>query len=337
MNKDILKKIAEVLKQNITIIIIFVIVFIFFTFQLPYYIETPGGIINTSERIDIDRKYKQKGSYNLAYVGELRATIAFLIYSKINKDWKVIPKNEVVLDNETLEEAEFRNHLMLEEANNTAIKIAYDKADKEYNIIKNEMYITYIDEMAKTNMKIKDKIISIDDQQLNSKQEVNNYIKSKKIGDKLKIKVINKGKKYDRYATIIKYKNKKMIGIIITEKQELETDPNIEIKFKNSESGASGGLMMSLSIYDSLIKEDLTKGLKIAGTGTIDENGLVGEIDGVKYKLIGAVDSGADLFLVPSGNNYKEAVKTKEEKGYKIKIIKIKTFDEAVKYLKKND
>ena len=310
MNKDILKKIAEVLKQNITIIIIFVIVFIFFTFQLPYYIETPGGIINTSERIDIDRKYKQKGSYNLAYVGELRATIAFLIYSKINKDWKVIPKNEVVLDNETLEEAEFREHLMLEEANNTAIKIAYDKADKEYNIIKNEMYITYIDEMAKTNMKIKDKIISI---------------------------VINKGKKYDRYATIIKYKNKKMIGIIITEKQELETDPNIEIKFKNSESGASGGLMMSLSIYDSLIKEDLTKGLKIAGTGTIDENGLVGEIDGVKYKLIGAVDSGADLFLVPSGNNYKEAVKTKEEKGYKIKIIKIKTFDEAVKYLKKND
>ena len=99
---------------------------------------------------------------------------------------------------------------------------------------------------------------------------------------------------------------------------------------KNVKASAEG-------IYDSLIKEDLTKGLKIAGTGTIDENGLVGEIDGVKYKLIGAVDSGADLFLVPSGNNYKEAVKTKEEKGYKIKIIKIKTFDEAVKYLKKND
>ena len=110
-----------------------------------------------------------------------------------------------------------------------------------------------------------------------------------------------------------------MIGIIITEKQKIKTDPKIKIKFKNSESGASGGLMMSLSIYDSLIKEDLTKGLKIAGTGTIDQDGNVGKIDGVKYKVMGAVKDKADIFLVPAGSNYKEAIKTKKEKKYKIK------------------
>lgn len=332
MIKNILKKI----KENSKILITFIIIFILFTMPLSYYIETPGGIIDASKRFSIEDSYKIKGTYNLAYVGQLRATIPLLIYSKINKDWEVLPKEEVVLYNETYNEAEFRDHLMLEEANNNAIKVAYNKASKKYVIEKNDLYVTYVDELAETNIKIKDQIINIDGKNIKEKSEINDYIQSKKVGDKLKIKVKNDGKYYYRYAKVIEYENKKMIGIIITEKQKIKTDPKIELKFKNSESGASGGLMMSLSIYDSLIKEDLTKGLKIAGTGTIDQDGNVGKIDGVKYKVMGAVKDKADIFLVPAGSNYKEAIKTKKEKKYKIKIIKVKTLDEAISKLKKN-
>ncbi|MBQ9011957.1 MAG: PDZ domain-containing protein, partial [Bacilli bacterium] len=92
-------------------------------------------------------------------------------------------------------------------------------------------------------------------------------------------------------------------------------------------------LMMSLAVYSYLNKIDLTSGKKIVGTGTIDTLGNVGEISGVKYKLIGAVKSKADVFLVPSGENYKEALKIKEKNNYKIKIVPIKTFDEALTYL----
>ena len=60
------------------------------------------------------------------------------------------------------------------------------------------------------------------------------------------------------------------------------------------------------------------------------------KIDGVKYKVMGAVKDKADIFLVPAGSNYKEAIKTKKEKKYKIKIIKVKTLDEAISKLKKN-
>ena len=48
-----------------------------------------------------------------------------------------------------------------------------------------------------------------------------------------------------------------------------------------------------LAIYKELIEEDITHGLKIVGTGTIDELGNVGEIDGVKYKILGAVKNKA--------------------------------------------
>ena len=39
------------------------------------------------------------------------------------------------------------------------------------------------------------------------------------------------------------------------------------------------------------------------------------------------------IFLVPKGDNYKEALKEKEKHDYDIEIKAIGTFDEAVEYL----
>ncbi|MBX6749085.1 MAG: PDZ domain-containing protein [Micromonosporaceae bacterium] len=66
--------------------------------------------------------------------------------------------------------------------------------------------------------------------------------------------------------------------------------------------GPSAGLMMALGIIDKLQPEDLTGGMIIAGTGTIDDNGAVGPIGGVPQKIIGAVRAGATVFLTPRDN-----------------------------------
>lgn len=93
---------------------------------------------------------------------------------------------------------------------------------------------------------------------------------------------------------------------------------------------------MALSIYGNLTNQDLTNGKTIVGTGTIDIDGNVGSIGGVKYKLIGAVKNKADIFIVPNGENYDEAIKIKKEKNYKIKIIGVSTLKEAINELKTN-
>ena len=77
---------------------------------------------------------------------------------------------------------------------------------------------------------------------------------------------------------------------------------------------------------------NITKGLKIAGTGTIEEDGTIGEIGGVKYKILGAVKDKANVFLVPKGN-YKEAKKYIKDKKMKIKLIKVSTIKEALEKL----
>lgn len=91
--------------------------------------------------------------------------------------------------------------------------------------------------------------------------------------------------------------------------------------------------MFTLSIYNKLVDEDITKNRKVVGTGTIDLNGNVGEIGGVKYKLKGAVKSKADIFICPY-ENYDEAINLKNKYNYDIEIIKVSTFDEAIEKLK---
>ncbi|MEG2378915.1 MAG: S16 family serine protease, partial [Bacilli bacterium] len=107
-----------------------------------------------------------------------------------------------------------------------------------------------------------------------------------------------------------------------------------KFNFDSKESGPSGGLITTLTIYNYLVKEDITNGLKIAGTGTIEPDGSVGEIGGIKYKLAGVVKKKADLFFCPAGENYEEAMKEKKKNKYKIKIIGVETLDEALNYLK---
>ena len=91
--------------------------------------------------------------------------------------------------------------------------------------------------------------------------------------------------------------------------------------------------MLSLEIYNQLIVDDITHGYKIAGTGTIDEDGKIGTIGGVKYKLKGAEEDKAKVFFVPSGN-YDEAIKEKGNHNYKIEVVKVETIDDAINYMK---
>jgi PDZ domain-containing protein len=66
--------------------------------------------------------------------------------------------------------------------------------------------------------------------------------------------------------------------------------------------GPSAGMMLALGVYDKLTPGALTGGAHIAGTGEISAEGAVGIIGGIRQKMYGARDAGADWFLAPAGN-----------------------------------
>ena len=326
-------RVKKVLKNNYKFIISLILILIVFTIKFPYYIDAPGGITDMSKKIEIDG-YTSKGSFNLAYVKEYRATIPTLFISLLNKDWKVIKQEEVLLDTEDYKSYEYRDKILMDESISNAIYVAYTKANKKIDIISNKLLVIYISEKADTNLIVGDEIVTINNKKISNKNDITHIVNDCNFGDKIEIKVINNNKEYDRYAYIINEDNSKKIGILISNMNKYKTNPKVKVNIDKNESGSSGGLITALSIYNSLVEKDITNGLTIVGTGTIDLNGNIGSIGGVEYKLKSAVKEKADLFIVPNDENYKEALKIKKENNYDIEIIGVSTFDEVIEHLK---
>jgi PDZ domain-containing protein len=95
--------------------------------------------------------------------------------------------------------------------------------------------------------------------------------------------------------------------------------------------GPSAGLAFTLEIYDSLTGRKLSRGRHIAVTGTIDQNGKVGLVGGIKGKTIGARQAGFDLMLVPLA----EARTARRYSDGHLRVIGVRTFAGALRELRK--
>ncbi len=328
------KKIFNKIKENKKDIIILIALLLLFSIKFPYYIDSPGGTMSLNDRFDIENANKINGDISLVYVAERPATIPTLLLSLVLKDCDIIKKDEVVYNNETDEEIEARGRLTLDQGINSAILYAFKKTGKEYEILSTKIYVMYKAEYAKTDLKVGDQIIQVDDLKIETGSEIADYINTLEVGTKVKIKVISNNKEKTREAEIVDDKGAKRLGIYSTPIYEYKLSQDVKYKKNNSEMGSSGGFANALYIYSSLIEEDIIKGRLIVGTGTIDIDGNIGEIGGLKYKFKAAAKAGASVFFVPEGN-CEEAKKIKNEKNYDLNFVCIKTFDEAIDYLKK--
>lgn len=334
----ILKKIKEEInyyknnKKELIFLLLPIVIAIILLIPVPYVYTTGGGIIKLDKKIVVDDEYKSKGTLNAAYVKEVKGTVFTYLASKIMK-YDEEKQEDMTLDNETMKEYSFRERMYFEDSINNAIFVAYNKAGKDINIKGVKYYVVYIDEKSNTTLKVKDEIIKIDGKEVTSYKELKERLNSYEVNDKITITVIRDGKEKDETAIMQNIDNEKVIGLYVLESYDYTLENDIEFLFSSKEAGPSGGLMLSLTIYNKLTNEDITKGKKIVGTGTIDKDGVVGEISGIKYKLKGAVNSKADVFITPY-ENYEEAIKEKKKNNYDIKIIYAKDFDDAINKLK---
>lgn len=102
-----------------------------------------------------------------------------------------------------------------------------------------------------------------------------------------------------------------------------------QIKFNlGNVGGPSAGLAFALQILEERGR-DVDHGYKVAATGVIASDGTIGGIGGVKQKTIGAHQAHVDVFLVPAGDNYREAQKY----AHGLRVIPVKTFQQALRVL----
>jgi Lon-like protease len=92
--------------------------------------------------------------------------------------------------------------------------------------------------------------------------------------------------------------------------------------------GPSAGLAFALDILQELGR-NVARGHKVAATGELALDGTVGPIGGVKQKTLGVRNAGVDVFLVPAGENAREARRYADG----LRIVPVKNFPQALRVL----
>lgn len=329
---QIFHKIIKHIKKEYKFIIINIFLILIFIIPLPYVIYFPGNITNVSDKIIINNGYESEGSINSTYVSSITPSVPFVILALLLPNWDIETQQSQVLDNEKYEDMENRSKNYLEEANSSAIIVALDSLNISYEVTNIKNKVIYISDHKTNTLQLNDEIISIAGTQVKNIFDIQEYINKKEVGDNIEFSVLRNNVLTSATAKIILKNERKIIGIMLSTSYEVKSDYNIEMKMDKKESGPSAGLMTSLAIYDALTINDITKSNVIAGTGTIDLEGNVGSVGGIKYKLIGAAKNKVDIFIIPE-DNYDEAIQINNIFKLDLSIYGVKTFNDALEVL----
>lgn len=322
------------------------IIFLITTFiKLPYYVTQPGMASELQPIIEVENGFdKEEGSFSLTTVRFGRANPLTYLWAKINDYHYLHPLEEIRREDETDKEYFNRQLHMMEASQESAIAVAYKKANKKVDFTFNGIYVDgVIEDMPAFDVLIVgDRIYSVDQVEFQTAEEFIEHVSKKNEGDEVLINYERDGEQKEAKIKLAAFKDqpsKVGIGIGLVTDLEIDVEPTITLKTEEI-GGPSAGLMMSLEIYNQLVEEDITKGYKIAGTGTINAEGEVGPIGGISQKIVAADHDGVDIFFAPNEQNnstsdYQEALKTAEDINTNMKIIPVDTFDDALNYLMK--
>ncbi|WP_280769098.1 SepM family pheromone-processing serine protease [Salipaludibacillus daqingensis] len=334
-------------KSIIKWVVLFSILIAINFIQLPYYFTVPGDAKVLSEVIEVEDRHDFEGSLMLTTIRMGKANSVNYVWSLLSDRRELIPEEQIRPEGETDEQYNHRQMMMMTGSQELAVLVAYEYAGKEAFFENYGVLVTTIipDMDAEGKLEIGDRIVEIDGTEVLEVETLFSVLGEYEIGEDAHIIFERDGETEETTVSVQPFPEeidpdgeRGGIGIAnpVTDR-ELIYDPDVEID-TDQIGGPSAGLMFTLEIYNQLLEEDITKGYHIAGTGSIDEQGNVGRIGGVKQKIYAADEVGADIFFAPdeegaAGSNYQDALSTAEAIGTDMDIVPINTFEDALDYL----
>ena len=175
-----------------------------------------------------------------------------------------------------------------------------------------------------------DVIAAVDGKPIQTRSDLLRLVGARKPGEDVRLTVQRGSKRQDvtvRTATDPDDPKRPVIGVFVEQAASIELPLDVKIDLGNV-GGPSAGLAFALDVMEEL-GQDVDHGRKVAATGEIELDGSVAPVGGVKQKTIAVRRSGIDVFLVPAGDNAKEA----RRHAGGMRIVPVKTFQQALQSL----
>lgn len=310
----------------------------------PFYAISPGSVRDTASRIDVvdSPVFAPEGEIGFVTVRLTERVNAFE-YVRAKFDGTIDLVDEDIINGDgTADEKREEDRRRMQESKDTATLVAL--AHLGYPIEPIGLGVEVVDLTpclpAEDVLKIGDLIIGINGGPVEFSDDLTEPLDALDVGDSITLEV-------DRFDTgdvervdltlgssaaaclseefrTSDEDERAMIGIRLSQMLDYELPVDVQID-TDRVGGPSAGLAFSLSVIDVLTEGELTGGADVATTGTIDLQGNVGRVGGVKQKTVAARDSGASLFLVPPGEG-------EEAEGYAgdMEVREVATLTEAL-------
>lgn len=282
----------------------------------PYVIERPGsatntlGSVNSAEIISIDSKtYPTTGRLNMLTVELLGSPVMTPSWFEIAKAWIdpaeiVIPLDEAFPDNQSETESDRENQIMMDTSQQDAVAAALGglgyKVDRALAITQ-----IFKSTPAAGVLKVGDLLVAINGDAIQNVDQIRSLVKASH-GKEMTITVLrgNSAERLDLKVTPYKDGSTYRLGIYTGTRYKFPFDVKFDLP---GVGGPSAGMMFALAVTDKLTPGSMTGGQNISGTGTIDADGNVGPIGGIRQKMYAALRAGSKVMLAP-GENCSEVI-----------------------------
>ena len=315
---------------------------IFFVALMPiglittdYYFMSPGPPYQWEIDYGNNENYEFEGNLYQLTVRRDEANVFVYLWSLVNPSYDLYPKELILPDGVTPQELSEISIQNMKTSENVAIAVALKNIGYEIETKGEGVAVVGLldDSPVKNKLKKGDLLNSINNIQIFSATEFISTLRTYSIGETVSIGLIRVVDGVSEQLFIettliehVEYKGEPMVGFLATTVNERFDFPfEVDIKTGNV-GGPSAGLMMALNVYNNLIPQDITNSMVVAGTGTIEIDGSVGPVGGIKQKIIAAKRAGAELILVPVAN-FEEA---KPFETDDTAIIAVESFDDAL-------
>ena len=326
---------SKLSKTRKVLVIFFIVLMPIGLVKTEYYFMSPGPPYQWEIEYGNNENYSFDGNLYQLTVRRDEANIYVYLWSLLNSSYDLYPREVILPDGVTPQELSEISIQNMRTSENVAIAVALKNIGYEIESKGDGVAVVGLleDSPVKDKLKKGDLINSINNTDIYSATEFISTLRTYSIGETVSIGLLREidGIKKQIYikTTLIEhveYEGEPMVGFLATTVNERFDFPfEIDIKTGNV-GGPSAGLMMALNVYNNLIPEDITNSKIIAGTGTIEIDGSVGPVGGIKQKIIAAKRAGAELILVPVAN-FEEAQPFETDKTA---IVAVDSFDEAL-------
>jgi PDZ domain-containing protein len=271
----------------------------------PVAVITPGPTFDVSHDIAISGIPIDvpTGKYLLTSIRVERPSVLGLLLAAVRADREIVP----IPRNEDLKWVHLQQQTLFNESRLLAAAAAAKAQGMKVSLTGTGALITGLipESPAAGALQRGDVIVSVDESVVSVAADAGRLIKSHDGSHGIRLEVERQGRRVAmEVATTVERRNSEStlaIGAFV-QTRDLSVELPFKIDFvKRDIGGPSAGLVYALAISDMLNKADYAHGRTIAATGTIDADGRVGAVGGVKYKGESSHRAGALIFLVPSG------------------------------------